>query len=522
MSVNKAAAHTEQADNEYIMSLLQDLRESSPDNIVLSVYSGESVTEYRAYDLVSDVYAVGAVFVSMGLNRKTIAIAGECSYNWIVAYLAASIAGAAVLPINPSLSPTLMSQQMKLASTELAVCDKDCYKKVSDKSYSSVIMLDGETSFVVKDNIDSFITTGKKLISEGYRELETISRDKSDVAHIVFDSGAYGRDKAVVISGRGLYAQILNAGDCINDNDILINEHLCNTRTLTCVLAAVAMGSRVSIFTDAMPVFDKAYASEAELILMSPADARSFYVDIWQEATSQSLTYNLTKRMKHTVFFSKFGIKTRKTTAAYLRKHDFPIPKKILCFGNNIDSETGFGLHTLGIDLICCYEVPECGIVSYSRKSDGKNENLGLTATDVFVKTNKFGQLLVKSNTAMIGYLGEGTYPEHWIPTGDNGSIDTGFIVLQNDPQNVYITETAHRVFPQKIAEMVKKQVPYARTVNITIKDDEIMLSVSFDTDFMNITGERDIHAIVEASVAGVNKSLSEYERITRISVEDI
>ena len=212
----------------------------------------------------------------------------------------------------------------------------------------------------------------------------------------------------------------------------------------------------------------------------------------------------------------------RGSTARILRKSGIPIIRAILCFGNNTDDETAFGIHMIGIDLRYAYEVPECGIISFTRKSDGKNTSLGEPLEEMYIKVNEMGQILIKSNAAMSGYLGEGMYPDHWIPTGDTGKFEAGQLILTNDPQKLYITDCAKRVFPDRLADMLKKQIPYARTIVITVDNGIITLHISFDRDFIKITGSHEIRSIVAASVDGVNKCLGEYEQITKTVIDDI
>lgn len=508
-------------NDESIIGLLSDLGKLYPDAEVIRISENGDLISYKAEKLVHDVTCVGNVFVSMGLCGKTVAVVGNNSYNWIVTYLAAICSGAVAMPVDHTLSSSALAQQLTLAGTALVVCDSDSLRKINERAFEYVAMLDGRTTFTVKDSIEEFITTGEGLIADGYRQYADMKHHNSAPAQISFESGVYGRDKAVCLSGRGLYTQIVNSSDVSLGKKLFITERLSSVRTLCSALSQIFLGYTVSWSDNENDIFRSAAESGADSVLLTPLGARKYYERIWAQAASGGFAHELEKRIKRAVFFSKFGISARKSVYSFLRRSGCNCVNRLIVFGNNIDGETAFGLHMSGIDVLCEYFVPECGVISYNVRSDGKNETLGRPVQDLYVRINELSQILVKSDSAMTGYLGEGVYPEHWIPTGDTGFFSDGRIVLQNDPAQVFITESAGRVYPQKLEELVKKQIPYASSADITADERGISLRVTFDRDFLSITGRSDIKNIVETSVRGVNKSLRDYEQITYICVEE-
>ena len=508
------------ADTEYLWSLLSDVRVTNPNDTVLSVYDNGDVTEYTAQQLVSDVTALGSLFLSM--SASVIAVAGKNSYPWLTAYLAGVCAGAAVLVIDPELSPNAMSQQIALAKTDLLLCDTDCYRKINAKSYKTVAMLDNETSFAVKDSVQSLTAMGYELVANGYNMFAKSSYDKSTTAHIAFDSGAYGRDKAVVLSQRSLYAQVVNYADVLGASDIYISEHLSRSRSLFCAIAAIAMGNRAAFCSESYNVYDASMMMGAQMLLLSPLSLKKYYVDIWGEAERIGIAEKLEKNIKFGMMLGHVGLRNRRFISRWLRKNGINAVQSVVCFGNNIDNETSFGIHMMGINLYCMYETPECGVISYTRKSDGKNRTLGIPTDGVYIKLNQTGQILVKADSVMSGYLGEGAYPDHWIPTGDAGDFSSGHIVLHNDPQKVFITQQARRIFPERMTETVKKQIPYASSLSVRVEENDVVLYVFFDPEFVKITGKYEIYNIVNSSVDGLNKGLSDFEQITKTVIDDI
>lgn len=524
----KAKRSRADKDDRSVMGLLYDLSSGHPGGVSVMTLSDGEITEHIASDLFSDVVAVGSVLTSMSLMTKNVAVIGDNSYNWLVAYLAVVCSGAAALVIDPALSAQNICEQLSIAGTELVMCDSDKYCKLSDgdKSYQgSVVMLDEHKSYTVPNNIDSFIKLGNSLIENGYTEFKELSRNYGDAAHIVFDSGVYGMEKAVTISGRGLYTQIENAAEAVYaGKKVLVTGHMSNTGMLeAAVLAPMFMGSCVCICSDDISVYEAARRFEADMIIAFPSDVRRLYAELWSFVREAGISDNLAKKIRTGALLRRVGISVRRHIRRYMKSKKIYCPGNIICFGNNIDEETSYGVHMMGISLRCAYCVPECGMISVTRRSDGKNQTLGRTFPGVYVRVDNTGRILVRSDATMSGYFGEGTYPDYWIATGDIGElVADGQVVLENDPSELYITEDGKRIFPSRLNEFVKRRIPYAKSIAVDIEDDGVVLFVSFDEDFVKLSGKQGVKSIVASSVEEINKMLCEHEQIKNTIVENI
>ena len=72
------------------------------------------------------------------------------------------------------------------------------------------------------------------------------------------------------------------------------------------------------------------------------------------------------------------------------------------------------------------------------------------------------------------------------------------------------------------MTETVKKQIPYASSLSVRVEENDVVLYVFFDPEFVKITGKYEIYNIVNSSVDGLNKGLSDFEQITKTVIDDI
>lgn len=509
-------------DSKSVVGLLADLNTSYPDNTaveILNTKNGDSVF-YSAEQLVSDCLALCSVFMSMSLHEKTVAIVGKNSYNWLVSYLACACAGVRALIIDPQTSQYLMLQQMKLAEVKLIICDSKCIGPVP--FVDSVITLDEKRDYISKDSISTLIKTGMGMLENGYLPFENFNRRAKAITHIAFDSGVYGAEKAVTLSSRNVYEQAVNAGDVLcSGKKVLITESFSNSRSIICALSAIAMGKCLCIGEG--DVYNDAKKSNADLIAAPPIVIKEFYTDIWRAAQAKSVSGKLERYIRTSIAFSKaflsFGVFARRFAEKELGMR----VKRIVCFGSNIDEEILYGLSMLGIKISCVYEVPECGIITSRKVKRGRLSCFDSPIDSVFLKIDKAGQLLVRSDACMSGYLGEGNLPDYWVETGDKAEfLKNGRIAISNDPNEVVITEYGKRIFISQLSEKVKKLIPYASSIVIEAKGGGITLRISFDSSLMRISSDSGIRDLVEASVYSINNRLCRHELITDIVIENI
>jgi long-subunit acyl-CoA synthetase (AMP-forming) len=114
------------------------------------------------------------------------------------------------------------------------------------------------------------------------------------------------------------------------------------------------------------------------------------------------------------------------------------------------------------------------------------------------------------SGTLMAGYLGEGTHPPKWWPTGDLGRIDAdGFVYVEGRKKNVLITGFGRNVSPEWVESALRGDPAVAQAV--VFGEGQPALSAVLWPLQPGIPDET-----LQRAVAATNAGLPDYARVAR------
>ena len=161
-------------------------------------------------DFFLDVEAVSAYLIKNRLQKSHIAVVGENSYAWLVAFFAVTCIGAVAVPIDKELTDPEIAKLCKKSDCE-AIFFSRAYKKAAEEFCKEknflCICLNGDPG----ENFESF----GKLLSEGRKEVlsngfdrKNFSAKPRDTAAIVFTSGTTGENKGVVLTHANLSSNV--------------------------------------------------------------------------------------------------------------------------------------------------------------------------------------------------------------------------------------------------------------------------------------------------------------------------
>ena len=141
-----------------------------------------------------------------------VAIIGENSPNWVIAYLAVTTLGAVAVPILPEFRAAEILHIIRHSGARALFVSDRYFHKIEDLDFSAfdfVSLLD--TFSITESNMPKAVM--KRLIAEGSRELRRISHNAlrlvglepsqlkpSDMAAIIYTSGTTGHSKGVMLT----------------------------------------------------------------------------------------------------------------------------------------------------------------------------------------------------------------------------------------------------------------------------------------------------------------------------------
>lgn len=176
---------------------------------------------YRDVDAVSARFA--NALVDLGIEPgDRVAVQVEKSIEALMLYLGTVRAGAVFLPLNTAYTPTEVAYFLGDASPRVFVCDpakREALAPIAEKAGATIETLGVWTS----PDVSAGSLSDKALAAPA--TFETVARDASDLAAILYTSGTTGRSKGAMLTQNNLLsnAEVLRDTWRFTDKDVLLH-----------------------------------------------------------------------------------------------------------------------------------------------------------------------------------------------------------------------------------------------------------------------------------------------------------
>ena len=199
----------------------------------------------------------------------------------------------------------------------------------------------------------------------------------------------------------------------------------------------------------------------------------------------------------------------------------------------------------LGIPMIEMYGQTECSGLATAMSPDRiKLGTVGKPIQQSEVKISPEGEIVIRGPHVFLGYhnkperTAQAIDAEGWLHTGDVGMIDNeGFVKITDRMSDIIITSGGKNITPTEIENKIKFS-PYVTdaivigdrrnylTCLIMIDHDNVAKyaqdkKINF-TDYKSLTRASEVKELIWAEVEKVNASLSNVEKIKKVSLLDI
>lgn len=502
----------------------------------------------------SDVEALGTALTDLGLLGKRVAVIGENSYEWVLAYLAVTCGLGVVVPIEKDLG-TGDIRHLLQRSCAAAIFYPGKMEETVRPAFEGLgglehaIRTDGGPGSGNRagneHSIGDLVARGARQLENGDRRYVDRPIDREAMSVLLFTSGTTGIAKGVMLCHRNLIANITDMSTYVNVNgfvglSVLPMHH---TYEMTChILTSLYQGCTVAMCEGLRYIVENMKEAKVNVMLGVPLIFESMHKRVWKQAEKSGKA----EKLRKAVALSK-----------RLRLENTNLPKKLF---KEIHATLGGGIRLLvsgaaaidpsvmedfcamGLPMIQGYGMTECSpiiTVNKDRYSKPASAGLPLPHTEVRIEEpdeNGIGEILCKSESVMLGYLDDpaetaATIQDGWLHTGDYGYFDgEGFLYITGRKKNVIVTKNGKNIFPEEVELYLGKSGFIAECMVYGVDDaasGETVVCAEIFPDHASIeeshgplSGQA-LRVLLKVEIEKANDRLPPYKRIRRFDIRE-
>ena len=518
-----------------------------------------NITYNQMHDIIQKL---GTAFYKIGVMGENIALLSETRYEWLVSYMAAVSGNGIIVPLDKELVEEQILNFIERAKTVCIVYSGshagliENYAKNTDrpgKTAKVFINMDLEPE---KENLpeykdyniysfENLLKLGEEALKDNCSAFADVKIDREKPCAYLFTSGTTGTSKAVMLSHKNIAANAYDAACCVNMGDhpvivtVLPAHHTYET---TCTFfAASLLGATMCQNESLKMVMRNFQFYKPTKMVFVPLFVDNIVKKIWDEIEKKGKTKTVKNAIKLSNSLRKVGIDLRRKLFKEILDSLGGRVDAIICGGAPLNPDHVKTMDNFGIKIWQGYGITECSPLVAVIPEDMNVKKCNSVGYPVFgneVKIgdkdeNGYGEILVKGDNVMIGYLDneeatkEVFTEDGFFRTGDIGYLDgDGYLYITGRRKNVIILSNGKNVYPEEIEEYLYKidGIKECAIISRKKEDGESSITALIFPDPEKFEGKtfKEIEAKMKEEVNNVNKLLPVFKQITETEVREV
>lgn len=550
----------ETTDYKTIKEVFDMAREKYSDNIFMleKFTSKGEFTEITYKEFANDVIALGtALTKKYNLKDERVVIIGENTYHWYVSYMAMLCGVGIAVPVDKELPINEIENVIKRARATAVIYSTkkaDVIKKVEDKlpQVKYFIQMNSDDKLVGREvGFNTIIEQGKKIIEKGDNSFTKIEIDPEEFKVLIFTSGTTSNSKGVMLCNRNL-AQNINAVNPyvkIHETDrffSILPLHHTYESTIGFLLP-VARGSSIAVCQGLKYIVPNLKETKPTALLAVPLLIENLYKKINQTIDKSGKTAMVNSMMQITNALKNVGVDIKKTVFKEIYENLGGKLRFVVSAAAPIDPKVGKWMQDLGIIFLQGYGLTETApIAALTPQYDTRVGSAGKAVVCAELKIDNpnekgEGEVLIKSETLMLGYYEDQKATDEvietdeegnrWFHSGDVGYLDKdGFLYITGRIKNVIVTQNGKNIYPEEI-ELMLGNIPEIKECMVYGKEiegeKELIITAKVIPNLEEIQKEHkgeltdeQIHDIIWEKIKEVNHKLTSYKAIKKLEIK--
>ena len=517
------------------------------DNVAFSVFEPDKkVITYRQAK--EYIFNIASYLRDKGIKEgDKVALNGKNSPEWALSYFGILTSGAVVVPIDNQMKPDRFMRLSEYADVKFVIADFDVLEKIKARAndwYNSLLGLG-----MLKGGSKDYVKVTEMRSENTLKERVKVSDD--DIAAILFTSGTTGNEKGAMLTHRNIVSNVYQAanGMGVDEHDVLyallpLHHSYCCTAVL---LETIRHGSEC-LFGHGIIVsrmINDLRMGKVTVFMGIPLLYNKVIAGIFTKVKEKgALTYALIKALMAFNGFCKKcfgkaplrGFFNKKILSQVGLDHS----KLLICGAGPLSPKVFKQYQQLGLNFLQGYGLTETSpIVTLNPPEHFKVDSIGriLPFIDLRIAdkdSEGVGEIQVKGPNVCKGYYKDEKNTKElfsedgYLRTGDLGYVDSeNYVYLKGRKKNIIVTEGGKNVFPEEIEDMFQlySQVEQILIRGFQQKKDvpcECIEAVIYPSkDYYKDKSSEEIRKDIERIISEVNKDLSGYKKIEKLTILD-
>lgn len=495
------------------------------------------------------VDAVGTSMLKRGMQGKNIAIMGNNSYPWLIAYFGILGGIGTCIPLDKGLPYEELESSLNRSYADILFFGKEQKERVER------IKAEGKTNikeFICLNDIEGYTTIndmeqeGAALLAAGNQEYLNLPIDEKAVSILLFTSGTTSMAKAVMLSQYNILVNIHTMLTCedIREGDVnmaFLPYHHTFGSTGQFVMMAAGV---TTAFCDGLKYLQKNMVEyKVSVFFCVPLLIESIYKKVMQTIKKQGMEKKVALGIKVSQFLLKFGIDIRRKLFKDVLEQLGGNIRFIITGAAAIDPEALAGFNAFGITTVQGFGMTEASpVICAENKNEMSNGSIGKALPGIEVRIDQpneegIGELIARGPNVMAGYFEnaedtEKTLVDGWLHTGDLAYEKNGYAFICGRKKNVIVLKNGKNVYPEEI-EVLIANLPYVEECMVFGQprkaDDPLDLAICLKLvykpdvikDNYGQLNAEEIEKLVRADIEKINETMPTYKHITKLIVTD-
>ena len=550
-------------EHENVRALLDYAAETYGDDLAFILKDrsagrrSEPVYRHISYkDLREDVRRLGTGMMAKGISYARIAIIGENSYHWQLAYLAAMCGLGICVPLDKGLPYTELKTSIQKSGCNVLIFDSkhaSLAEKLRREAADPISTPTAVSTYICMDDDEQYLTfrelmeNGSEKIASGSTAFDALKVDREALSNLIFTSGTTSAAKAVMLNQRNIMFNVysLKLVEDVRRGDVniaLLPYH--HTFGATGQLLMYSCGV-TTVFCDGLKYLQKNFVEyHVSVFIGVPLLMEAMYKKIMAGIRKQGKEKTFERGVRISRMLSKVRIDVRRKLFKDVLNELGGNLRMVVSGASALDSAVIRGYQDLGVEVVQGYGMTESAPVIAAENLFSRSPgSIGLAFPGMDVQIadpneEGVGEIIVRSPSVMMGYYQDEAetakvLKDGWLHTGDLAYLDkNGFIHITGRSKNVIVLKNGKNVYPEEI-ETIIAEFPYVKE-NIVFgevrregaddKDEVLVAKIVYDEEIMKEKYDADtaeqVRETVWKDIDRMNSNMPKYKHIHRLILQ--